>query len=186
MNAPRALAVAAIVLGAAAPFAGNPYSSGRGHIDVAELAATVEREDDHVTALELAAWIRDRKPGLRVIDVRSHDEFSAYQIPSAENVPLGSFERLRLAIGDTVVLYSDGGAHAAQAWVFLRALGQRQVFFLRGGLNEWINEVMTPEKSTELTRYFGGVARPGSGNASEARPGESTADAVKRLRRRGC
>jgi rhodanese-related sulfurtransferase len=186
MTAPRALAVAAIVLGAAAPFAGSPYSPVRGRIDVADLAATVEREDDHVTAMELAAWIRDRRPGLRVIDVRSPDEFSAYQIPSAENVPLGSFDRLRLQRGDIVVLYSAGGAHAAQAWVFVRSLGHREVFFLSGGLNEWINEVMTPERSTELTRYFGGVAQPGSSNRNAARTDESTADAVKRLRRRGC
>jgi 3-mercaptopyruvate sulfurtransferase SseA len=34
---------------------------------------------------------------------------------------------------DTIVLLSEGGAHAAQAWVFLQIRGYRNVFFLRGG-----------------------------------------------------
>lgn len=179
----RALAVGALVLGTAAAFAGSPYRAARGSVDVTELSSMVAREEDHVTALELAAWIHDRKPGLRVIDVREPDEFAAYQIPTAENVPLAQFSRLSLKPDETVVLYSGGGAHAAQAWVFIRAMGHRQVFFLSGGLNEWIDEVMNPVASTPITKYFGGVARPeGSASPNSA----TTADRVKQLRRRGC
>ncbi|HVQ42739.1 MAG TPA: rhodanese-like domain-containing protein [Vicinamibacterales bacterium] len=179
----RALAIVALALGAAAPFAGSPYRSARASVDVAGLAGSIAREEDHVTALELAAWIHDRKPGLRIIDVREPEEFSAYQIPTAENVPLAQFSRLSVKPDDTVVLYSGGGAHAAQAWVFIRAMGHRQVFFLSGGLNEWIDDVMNPVASTPITRYFGGVARP-EGTASPS--ASTTADKVKQLRRRGC
>ena len=183
LRAGRALAVVALALGTAAPFAGSPYRSARGSVDVAGLAGAIAREEDHVTALELATWIHDRKAGLRIIDVREPDEFAAYQIPTAENVPLARFNRLSVKPEDTVVLYSGGGAHAAQAWVFIRAMGHREVFFLSGGLNEWIDEVMNPVASTPITRYFGGVARP----EGTARPSASTtADRVKQLRRRGC
>ena len=92
--------------------------------------------------------------------MREPEEFAAYQIPTAENVPLAQFSRLSVKPEDTVVLYSGGGAHAAQAWVFIRAMGHRQVFFLSGGLNEWIDDVMNPVASTPITRYLGGVARP--------------------------
>jgi len=179
----RALAVVALALGAAAPFAGSPYRSARGSVDVAALAGVIAREEDHVTALELATWIHDRKSGLRIIDVREPAEFAAYQIPTAENVPLAQLSRLPVKPEDTVVLYSGGGAHAAQAWVFIRAMGHRQVFFLRGGLNEWIDDVMNPAASTPITRYFGGVARP-EGAASPS--ASTTADRVTQLRRRGC
>ena len=179
----RALAILALTLGAAAPFAGSPYRSARGSVDVASLAGTIAREEDHVTALELAGWIHDRKPGLRIVDVREPEEFAAYQIPTAENVPLSQFSRLSVKPEETVVLYSGGGAHAAQAWVFIRALGHRQVFFLSGGLNEWIDEVMNPVASTPITRYFGGVARPEGSTPPSA---SMTADKVKQLRRRGC
>jgi len=181
--ASRALAILALTLGAAAPFAGSPYRSARGQVDVAGLAGMIAREEDHVTALELATWIHDRKSGLRIIDVREPAEFAAYQIPTAENVPLSQFRRLSVKPEETVVLYSGGGAHAAQAWVFIRAMGHRQVFFLAGGLNEWIDEVMNPVASTPITRYFGGVARPEGSTSPSA---STTADKVKQLRRRGC
>ena len=179
----RALAIAALVLGAAAPFAGSPYRSAYGSVDVTELAGVVAREEDHVTALELATWIHDRKPGLRVIDVREPDEFAAYPIPTAENIPLAQFNRLSVKPDETLVLYSGGGAHAAQAWVFIRAIGHRRVFFLSGGLNEWLDDVMNPVASTPITKYFGGVARP-EGTAPPT--AATTADRVKALRRRGC
>jgi uncharacterized protein len=171
----RALALAALLLGALAPFAGSPYRERRGAMDVRQLAAQVAREEDHVTALELAAWIKDRKPGLRIIDVRAEQDFEEYHLPRAEWIPLETLLSTPFAKDETVVLVSDGGAHAAQAWVFLRALGHERVYFLRGGLGEWLDDVMNPPKTTELSRYFGGTAR-----------GDNTADDVAKMRRRGC
>lgn len=184
MIGPRPFAVAAAVLGIAAAFAGSPYPA-RGRIDVAELAGIVAREEDHVTATELAGWIRDRRAGLHVIDVRPAAEFAVYRIPTAVNVPLDALEHSHFAATDTLVLYSGGGAHAAQAWVFLRALGYRNVFFLRGGLDDWLDEIMNPAHSTELTRYFGGVPRP-AGTPARTEPPASTAERAARAIRRGC
>lgn len=193
-----------------AAFAGSPYAGKHGQVDVPALARTVEREDDHVTAIELARWIRDRRDGLRIVDVRTTAEFDAWHLPAAERIPLASLATTPFRRSDTIVLYSEGGAHAAQGWVFLRALGYSQVYFLRGGLNEWLDEVMNPTIRTSasateraafdsvaaLSRYFGGVpqvadstgVRRGTGGA-DARPaprGASTAAAVLRQRRRSC
>ena len=44
--------------------------------------------------------------------------------------------------GSTIVLYSEGGTHAAQGWFLLRARGFDHVVFLRGGLFEWVDHVM--------------------------------------------
>ncbi|HKN69013.1 MAG TPA: rhodanese-like domain-containing protein, partial [Gemmatimonadaceae bacterium] len=140
----RGLAIAALSLGLIAPFAGSPYKSNHAAIDVPALARTVAREEDHVTALELAQWIKDRRPGLHVLDVRSADEFDRYHLPTAERLALDSLATVAFRADDTLVLYSEGGAHAAQAWVFLRALGYRNVYFLRGGLYEWLEQVMNP------------------------------------------
>jgi 3-mercaptopyruvate sulfurtransferase SseA len=79
------------------------------------------------------------------------------------------------------VLYSEGGAHAAQAWVLLRAAGVRNVYFLRGGILEWLDLVMNPARPTELTRYFGGVPRP-----SAVPIPENATEVVARMRRRSC
>lgn len=141
----RILASLALLLGLAAAFAGVPRS-----IDVDALAKQVASEEDHVTALELAQWIKDRKPGLRVISV---PPVSA-RLPGAEEIPLESLTKTPFARDETIVLVSDGGAHSAQAWVFLRALGHRNVYFLRGGVAEWNAEVLNPPTHTPVTRYF--------------------------------
>jgi rhodanese-related sulfurtransferase len=173
MSVHRALAVIAIILGALAPFAGSPY---RATLNVQTLAKQVTNEEDHVTALELAAWIHDRKPGLRVLDLRTETDFDEYHVPGAQSISLDALVAAPpFAKDETLVLISDGGAHAAQAWVFLRALGYEHVYFLRGGLGEWLDDVMNPTKTSALTRYFGATPR-----------NESTADSVAKMRRRGC
>jgi rhodanese-related sulfurtransferase len=169
----------ALLLGLLAAFAGTPDRARNARVDVDDLARAVEHEDDHVTAIELAEWIRDRRPGLRVVDIRSSGEFDALHIPTAERIPLSELSRTPFRRDETIVLYSEGGAHAGQGWVFLRALGYTRVYFLRGGLREWLDDVMSPTISasaadstkkafahvSDLSRYFGGSPQiaPSSG-----------------------
>jgi rhodanese-related sulfurtransferase len=159
-------------------------------IDVAELARIVAAEEDHVSAVELAAWIHGKRPGLRVIDLRTTGEFAAFHIPGAEHISIEHLVTTPVGRDETIVLYSEVGIHGAQAWVFLRALGHRNVFFLRNGLHDWLDDVMSPtlaadaspearaqfERVAELSRAFGGTPR------------QLTAPAVttEASRRRGC
>lgn len=204
MNAARALGLTAFALGAAAPFAGSPHRAATGSLDVAELAALVAREKDHVDALDLARWIRERRPGLRVVDLRPLADYERYRIPGAIHLDITGIDGHPFSADETIVLVSEGGAHAAQAWVFLRAMGLRDVFFLRGGLYDWLEEVINPilpadaspearagfAKTAELSRYFGGtprIAEPGEHVGNWSVPsGKDVADAIERTRRRGC
>ena len=140
----RRLGFIATVLGVTAAVTGSPYASDHAHVDIAALGRAVVHEEDHVTAVDLARWIRDRRTNLRLLDVRSRAEYDAYHIPTAEWVALDSVAETRLKRDETIVIYSEGGAHAAQAWVFLRALGFENVYFLRGGLLDWLDDVMSP------------------------------------------
>jgi len=193
----RILAGTALAAGALAAVVPNRPAKPAA-IDVAALARTVEREEDHVTALELAAWIKDRRPNLHVLDLRSESDYAEYHIPTADRVALTELPNAGLPTSHTVVLYSAEGAHAAQGWVFLQALGYRQVYFLRGGLADWLQDVMNPslpagatpeqtaafERAAPLARYFGGVPRTGV-TADVTRAGAAVAP-VARVRRRGC
>jgi rhodanese-related sulfurtransferase len=194
------------LLGALAAFAGSPYRATRATVDVERLARAVAHEEDHVTAIELAEWIRGRKAGLRIVDLRTAAEFETYHVPRAERIALESLATAPLHATDTVVLISGGGAHAAQAWVLLQALGFKQVYFLRGGLQEWIDDVMNPtilatappaamtefKRVGELSRYFGGVPRivdklePRAANGASDGAASSASDAAAAIRRRGC
>jgi rhodanese-related sulfurtransferase len=198
----QALAAVALALGAVAAVVRTPVPPGPS-VDIEALARAVEREDDHVTAVELATWIKDRRPGLRVIDVRSAAEFDKYHVPTAERIALDALVTTPFTDRETVVLYSDGGAHAAQGWVFLRARGHRQVYFLRGGLADWLDEVMNPTLASDATpeacaafervaatsRYFGGTPHRETDAERTARTGSprpTVDEAVARMRRRGC
>jgi rhodanese-related sulfurtransferase len=201
---PRILGGAALFLGALAVVAGTPDRS-RPALDIRMLAREVSDEADHVTAVELARRIRDREPGLRIIDVRDSAEFEEFHIPRAERISLDRLVNEPFKPTENIVLYSGGGAHAAQAWVFMRARGFNRVFFLRGGIDEWLDEVMKPELPSSasskerafidsvsaLSRYFGGTlhvvdsARRNSHDHAGASAGSWRAS-VARIRGKGC
>ena len=146
-----------------------------------------------MSAIELARWIRARRSGLRVIDVRTASEFRIFHLPGAEHIALEALADTRFGPDETIVLYSEVGIHGGQAWVFLRALGHRRVFFLRGGLHEWLDDVMSPAiaadappealaafaEIAELSRWFGGTPR-------WIDRGAPASDDARLARRRGC
>ena len=186
------------LLGLAAAFAGSPYRHLSGRIDIGRAVAAIDEGGDHVTALELAAWIKGRKPGLRVIDVRTPAEFAQYAIPTAENIPLAKLVRTEFASHETLVIYSEGGAHAGQAWVLLQALGVANAYFIAGGLADWRDEVLSPvlasgaspeavkafQETAALSRYFGGT--PSIGTRPSGDDDASPAASIAAIRRRGC
>jgi rhodanese-related sulfurtransferase len=206
MSITKTLGAGAVVMGLAAPFAGSPYLSTRGRIDVHDIARTITNGEDHVAPLQLAHWIRQRRPHLRVIDVRPPSEFAEYAIPTAENIPLEQLPRASFAANETLVLYSEGGAHAAQAWMMLRAMGHRSVYFISGGLVDWYWDVMSPalspnatseeqaafEATAELSRYFGGVPqlvlsdRQAQSSIVREPIVSEQAPRIASIRRRGC
>ena len=203
----RALAIVAAVGGVLAVIAGTPTRPTRGSVDVTELARIVEHEEDHVTAVELATWIRDDKRGLRVLDIRADTAFDEFHIPGATRVALTEIARMPLDSAATYVLYSEGGTHAAQGWFLLRARGMKNVFFLRGGLYEWLEQVMNPRVASTtpqvqrdsiraLTLWFGGkmtVVDSASAATPSALDGELSAphkadarESIRKIRRRAC
>jgi 3-mercaptopyruvate sulfurtransferase SseA len=79
--------------------------------------------------------------------------------------------------------------------VLLRANGHRDVYFLRGGLLDWMEDVMSPTlpadtsraRVSALSRYFGGVPRVDAPSVpAAADPAPTAGAAVARARRRGC
>ncbi|HXH38081.1 MAG TPA: rhodanese-like domain-containing protein [Thermoanaerobaculia bacterium] len=173
----RVLAALAALLGVLALFAGSPYRARPAALSV--------------TAVELAEWIRDRKPELRIIDLRTEEQFDDYHLPRAERMAAESLAATPFKPEETIVLVS-GDARAAEA------LGNRKVYVLRGGLHGWIDEVMNPtvaenaspaaraafQRASVVSRYFGGVPRIVDKLPTPRR--EDTAAAIAAIRRRGC
>ncbi len=144
------LALAAFGLGLAA-IGAQPTRGSSVRVDAADLARIVAQEVDHVTALDLADWIIQGRSDYRLIDLRSPQAYADYHVPTAENVPMAALLDQQLGRDERIVLYSDGGIHAAQAWFLLRASGYRGVYTLFGGLDEWKDQVLFPTLGSNPT-----------------------------------
>ena len=174
------LGALALVLGALAVFA----DVAPGHtvrVDARELLTEVARAEDHVTPAELAAWIIEGRTDYRLVDIRSEQAFAEYHIPTAENVPLATVLDGALGRTDKIVLYGDGGIHAAQAWMVLKGRGFTQVYTLLEGLDAWKDEVLFPvmpqtaspeeqarfERAAQVAKFFGGQPRAAAAPGAE-------------------
>lgn len=176
------LACGALVLGVLAIFA-RPSRGNVVTLDVKELATVIDGEGDHVAASELAGWIVSGRSDYRLIDLRGEKEYAEYHIPTAENVTLTALPDSTLLANEKVVLYSEGGIHASQAWMLLRAKGFKSAYTLKGGLDQWKEDVLFPtlaetatpqdharfERAAALAKFFGGSPRTGDPQAAAAR-----------------
>jgi rhodanese-related sulfurtransferase len=151
-------------LAAAGTGSGSPAETSR-------LAAEITTGRDHISAPQLAERIMAGNARLRIFDLRSIGEFEQMHVPTAEHASIETLLREPLPRDTSIVVYSEGGAHAAQAWVLLRLRGYQQVFVLREGLYEWIARVAEPRlavdasaaeraafaKAASYSRFFGGM-----------------------------
>lgn len=207
------LAAIAIFLGFTAFIISNPFDNSIVKINAKDLAVMVQAEVDHVNVDELADWIIKGKSDYRLIDLRTEKEYNNYNIPTSENIPITNLLDGELFRNEKIVLYSEGGIHSAQAWFLLKAKDYKNVYMLRGGMEEWNDKILFPkltsnatqeekakfEIASAISRYFGGqpqivtgneltlsVANPNPTPKIQAPAGSSTGGAQKKKKREGC
>jgi rhodanese-related sulfurtransferase len=142
-----------ILLGVILAFSPVDYGS-REQIDVQTVARQIADREDHITAEQLGHLIIDEDPGYMLIDIRNNDEYNSFHIKSAINIPLEHlFEPDNLDLIDRdklTIVYSNGGTHAAQAWVLLKQKGFNNTSVLLGGLNYWVDVYSNPEPPSDV------------------------------------
>ncbi|KAA3609247.1 MAG: rhodanese-like domain-containing protein [Calditrichaeota bacterium] len=118
-----------------------------------ELAAKITSKSNQMAAEDLAHIIIDKQPGVTIIDLRNKSDFEKYHIPGAIHIPVDNlFKRGSLDNIDpqnTIIIYSNGDAHASQGWILLQQQGYDS-FILTGGMNYWIKGILNPEKPDDL------------------------------------
>lgn len=111
----------------------------------------------------------------------------ATNLIQAMHLPLSQVADGGLARSDKIVLYGDGGIHAAQAWMVLSGMGYQRVYTLLEGLDAWKDDVMFPiapanpkpeertrfERAAQVAKFFGG--QPRAAVAPGAAPAEPPA-----------
>ncbi len=151
----------------------------------------------------VADMLVKKDPSLQLIDVRTPEEFDAYSLPGAINVPLSNllsdqFTDILNQDAKMNVFYSNGSVTANQAWMITRQLGYQNNYVLQGGLNYWFGNILSPQapaqtsSDEEFAKYdfrksaaaaLGGgsvVATEGSGPAVKAAKPPVTAKAKKK------
>jgi 3-mercaptopyruvate sulfurtransferase SseA len=210
LNGPKKLALAALVLGVLALFAGNPYETATAEVNTKELALIVENGADHVKVDELADWIIKGRSDYRLIDLNQESLFNEYHIPTAENIQITALTNAGLLRNEKIILYSDGGIHSAQAWMLLKTKDYKSVYMLFGGLEEWKDKILFPtlsstaskqdslsfNKIAEVSKFFGGSPQTGIADTEvssakqlpklQSPVGNTPAGVTKKKKKEGC
>lgn len=147
-NGPVVALGAMVLLVVAALVLGGGRSRDAGGVPESALAA-IESGADHVDAEDLADRIMAGAPGLALVDVRPAAEFAQWHLPHAVHMTVPELlgapgDALFARNPELVVLYSNGPAHPAQAWIELQRRGRTNVLVLDGGLDEFRARVLTP------------------------------------------
>ena len=142
---------------------------------------------DEVSAVELAEWIRARKPGLLVLDLRPADQTHSGQVPGAQmpaELKLAGVDHVALGLArpgfidpselNTIVIYGPENVEPLAVDVLLgRSNNPPRLLRLHGGIAAWNAEVLFPSiradaserqrkafaARAELSRYFSGSPR---------------------------
>lgn len=88
-------------------------------------------------------------PSLFLVDVRSIYDYEEFTLPGAFNIPLeeillDEWQGYLSQYGKDVVFFSNGSIRADKAWILSRREGHKEIFVMKGGLNEWFRTVMNP------------------------------------------
>jgi rhodanese-related sulfurtransferase len=102
----------------------------------------------------LADRLVNQDPTILMIDTRSEKEYNEFSLPNAINIPLKDFfdEELNAYLDQDiydVILFSNDHFYANEAWMIGNRLGYKNLYVLKGGLNEWFNTIIDPKYPDE-------------------------------------
>lgn len=110
--------------------------------------------DSYLSADQVAKIVVSEDNTVQLIDLRSPEEFNSFNIPGALNAPYEHFldkdpDRILNNGKSKYILYSNGDLYSNYAFVIASGLKYKNVYVLKGGLNEWFKTVMNSTFSGE-------------------------------------
>jgi rhodanese-related sulfurtransferase len=125
-----------------------PLSANRSFmIKPEKLLSDVLNSEVALTVDQVAKLIVNEDSTIRLIDLRSPEEFTSLSIPGSVNVPYNDLisSDLYIFMNDRNIrniFYSNNTFYSNYALVYARGLGYKNSFVMEGGLSEWFNTVM--------------------------------------------
>lgn len=112
-----------------------------------KLLSEVLDENLYFTVDQVARFVISEDSTVQIIDLRSPEEFRSFNIPGSINIPYN--ELLNNNSGGLFkegeiknIFYSNGDSDSNYALVIAKGLDYKNIYVMKGGLNEWFNTVM--------------------------------------------
>ena len=136
---------AGLVVAVVVALVGQPGLEDRWQMMAEKNLPRLQKGEVAVEPAELLDLLHKDTVRLVVLDVRPEADWNVFHLADARHLPLDRFEGARKLLagfgGDTVVVAVSNGERAAkEAWKLLVAAGVPNAYYLKGGLNAWLEQ----------------------------------------------
>ncbi len=146
-----------------------------------QLNKKIIQQTRYFTPEEVAKFIISEDPSLQLIDVRLPKLYNKFSLKGAMNIPLKNIlnEDNLLYLDQDVyktVFFSNGTSDADVAWILVTRLGYENVYVMKGGLNQWVENILQPSEHSvvwdriddQMYQYRKGASEYFGGKSIEA------------------
>ena len=177
-NGFKLIAVSLLLLGLIVVFIGEEpiQSTSDSALTFNEYDSVVSAPVPMISPVELAEYLMQQEHHYNLVDLQKKG--AIYHIPTSETHSLDSFLDQKIAVNETIFLYSESEAVAVQLYLLLNIRCYFRVKVLAGGTEAWLDQILRPRQTEieasqlvrrqRLTEFFG-VAFDQSENQLEFR-----------------
>jgi hypothetical protein len=177
-NGFKLIALSLLLLGALVLFIGEEsmQSTSGPALTFDEYDSLVSAPVPMISAVELAEYLMQQEHHYNLVDLQKKD--AVYHIPTSDVYSISSFLDQKIAVNETIFLYSESEAEAVQLYFLLNIRGYFKVKVLAGGAVAWFDQILRPNQAdievsqrvhrNTLSEFFGG-AFDSSGDQLELR-----------------
>lgn len=129
----------------------SPSPARIAKLDAKDMLIEIQKDAYLLSVDDIAKAIINNDPSILLIDLRDAKEYAKFSLPNSVNIPLDSLLTDNWIgyldqVGMKSILYSNGTSLSTDAWMLTRQLGYKNVYILRGGVNEWISNIIAPKE----------------------------------------
>jgi len=153
MNPRVKISVLLVSLGVITAFV--PFKQNKANqLNPNELLEISMDEQFNVSVDKVARYVVDEDSTVLIIDLRTPEEYKAFNIPGSINIPYKDLLHRDFSgyiDQDEVknIFYSNGDIIANQAWTLCSGMGYKNNYMIHGGMNAWYKTVMNSKFSGE-------------------------------------
>ena len=124
------------------------------HLKPELLLAAIDDPSRFLTTDDITDRLVKQDPALLLIDVRPKEQFDAFAVPGAINIPVDSLlsasaRGIISQIAKDKVFYSNSDVTSDQAWIVCKRLGMERIYVMQGGINTWFSTIVKAVKPAE-------------------------------------